>query len=191
MRPFEASAMLPELLGEMSFGAYQDLGNNKILLVEGPSELTAVSTLLRRLRKDHEVVLVPMGGDATINPHTSRQLAELRRLSSEVGALIDSERTAEKENLAPARQSFVSNCRRLGIQCHVLDYRAFENYLPGRAIQQVKGEKYRGLAPFEAFDSLPLKWSKNENWRICDAMTQEEFDNLGDLGTFLRSFSSA
>jgi len=66
VRPFEATTQAAELLGEVSFGAYQDLGHNRILLVEGSTEVTAISQFLRFLGKDHEVVLLPLSGSDMI-----------------------------------------------------------------------------------------------------------------------------
>jgi AAA domain, putative AbiEii toxin, Type IV TA system len=191
VRPFENDARLPELLGELSFGAYQDLGHSRILLVEGPSEVTAVSVLLRKLGKDQEVVLLPLSGDSLINAKTARQLAEIKRLSVNIGALIDSEKKSEEAEIEKPRQRFAHNCARLGIKCHVLERRAFENYLPERAIQEVKGPKYRALAAFEASESVgSLFWDKDENWRICQRMSKKEFEETQDLYTFLSDFTS-
>jgi hypothetical protein len=157
--------------------------------VEGPTEVTAVSQLLRKIGKDHEVVLLPLGGDSLINASSGRQLSEIKRLSSSIAALIDSERTAADTPLSETRQQFVRNCERLKIPCHVLELRAFENYLPNRAIKEVKGPNYSELAPFQLLREAEVGWSKEENWRICERMTFEEFQRTGDLFTFLSRFA--
>jgi len=50
--------------------------------------------------------------------------------SPKVRAIIDSERIQEGEALAADRQSFAAMCSKLAFECHVLDRRAIENYLP-------------------------------------------------------------
>jgi hypothetical protein len=174
----------------MSFGAYQDLGSNRILLVEGPTEVTAISQFLRMIGKDQEVVLLPLAGSSLINKDRAVQLSEVKRLSQSVGVLIDSERLAANEELTPDRQAFVETCQELEFQVHVLERRATENYLPTRAIQRVKSDKYRELSPFERLSDAQPHWDKAENWRIAREMSEEEFNATGDLADFLRSFTA-
>jgi hypothetical protein len=86
IRPLESTPRLSELLGELSFAAYKELGFDKILLVEGVTEVLTLQQWLRLYGKDHQVVLLPLGGAAMIN---GKREDELR-----VHALIDSERAA-------------------------------------------------------------------------------------------------
>ena len=142
---YEATPRLAELLGEMSFSAYRELGYEKLLLVEGPSEVKTIRQFLRWYGKDHSVVPLPLGGSSLINAHSSDELEEVKRLCDQVFALIDSECLDADATVAPDRQAFRDNCRALGIDCHVLERRATENYLADAAVKAVKGDKYRGL----------------------------------------------
>jgi hypothetical protein len=185
LRRLEATARLPEFLGELNFSAHRELGFDKLLLVEGATEVPTMQQFLRKLGKEREVMLLPLGGAATINRRTGPvQLEEVLRITPQVRVLIDSERTAPEDALSPDRAAFVDSCKALGIPVHVLERRATENYLSERAIQFVKGSEFRALAPFQPFNKHPNRWGKAENWRIAAEMTKEEILDT-DLGKFL------
>jgi hypothetical protein len=172
---------LAEFLGELSFGEYQEIGFQKVLLVEGVTEVQTIQQFLRLLGKDHRVVLLPMGGSNLINGKRQIELAEITRISPDVYALIDSERTDANAALSDARQGFTKVCKELKIPCHVLERRALDNYFPDRAIKGSVGEKY---TPMERYEAGPPPWGKSENWRIARAMTKDELVQT-DLGKFL------
>jgi energy-coupling factor transporter ATP-binding protein EcfA2 len=184
--PYSGMPRLSEFLGELSFSGYQELGFDKILLVEGPTEVKVMQQFLRKYGRDHQVVLLPLGGDALINASTQAELLEIKRISDNVYAIIDSERTTPDAPLAAARAGFVENCREAGIECHVLERRALENYLSDTAIKQVKGDKYHALGHYEALKAIEPKWAKAENWQIAAEMTLEEIEAT-DLGHFLKT----
>jgi hypothetical protein len=54
--PLEGVPRYSEFLGELSFNGYQELGFDKIVLVEGPTEVRTVQQFLRQLRKDHKII---------------------------------------------------------------------------------------------------------------------------------------
>jgi len=181
------SASLAEFLGELSFAGYRELGFDKILLVEGVTEVTAIKELLRKYKKEHEIIILPMGGAEFIRSSMEPQLEEIKRITEHVSALIDSERNSENEALSLDRQGFVDSCQRAKITCKVLERRALENYFPKRAIQEVKGSAYEGLGEYENLKHRTHHgWSNSENWRFASAMTLEELDST-DLGEFLRN----
>jgi hypothetical protein len=185
VRDFTATKALAEFLGELGFNAYQDLGFETVLLVEGPTEVTCIQQLLRHFQKEHRVVMLPLGGSSMINAGSEIQLLEVTRISQKVYALIDSERSQAGDALEAGRQSFTEICSKLNISCKVLERRAIENYFPERAIRAVKNsDKYRALAPYEKLAEVSPAWSKQENWRIARAMTKDEFKDT-DLGRFL------
>jgi len=93
VRDFAGTRALAEFLGELGFNAYQDLGFETVLLVEGPTDVTTVQQLLRLYQKEHKIVLLPLGGSSMINAGCESQLAEITRISQRVYALIDSERS--------------------------------------------------------------------------------------------------
>jgi len=111
------------------------------------------------------------------------QLQEVKRISPNVAAIIDSEVPNRGSMLAADRQGFFEACKRTGVDCHILERRAFENYLSDRAVKAVKGPKYRALQEFERLRDAQPSWGKDENWRIVRTMTKDEWSN--DLGDFI------
>lgn len=183
---YSSTPRLAELLGELSFAGYKELGFDKILLVEGSTEVKTIQQFLRWYKKEHQIVLLPMGGDQMINQEAEVQLAEIKRISDNVFVLIDSERSVPDEKLEARRAAFKKLCDEAEIKCHVLDRRATENYFPDNAVKKVKGNAFRALQPYEAFKQPFHKWAKSENWQIAREMVPGDLDNT-DLGEFLRS----
>jgi ABC-type branched-subunit amino acid transport system ATPase component len=181
---YEATPRLSEFLGEMSFAGYRELGGERVLMVEGPTDVRTLQQFLRLRKKDHKVVLMSLGGASMINGRSEDQLLEITRISSNISVLIDSERVSAGAPIAPERQNFVEVCARVGIRCNVLERRATENYLSDRAIKRVKGDSFRSLRSFETLREVSPAWSKSENWRIAREMTLAELENT-DLGSFL------
>lgn len=177
---------MSEFLGELSYSGYRELGFDSILLVEGPTEVKTIQQFLRLYKKDHRVVLLPLGGSTLINAKVESQLHEIKRISNNVSAVIDSERSSPDEPLATDRAAFVEKCGEAGVECKVLNYRAIENYLSDSAIKRVKGNKYRALQPYEPLKAVAPAWAKAENWRIAREMDHEELQTT-DLGQFLNS----
>lgn len=183
---YNSTPRLAELLGELSFAGYKELGFDKILLVEGSTEVKTIQQFLRWYKKEHQIVLLPMGGDQMINPEAGVQLEEIKRISDNVCALIDSERSAPGEELEARRAAFKKLCDDANIKCHVLERRAIENYFPDHAVKKVKGDTYRALQEYEQFKDPFTKWAKSENWQIAKEMVPGDLDNT-DLGEFLQS----
>lgn len=177
---------LAEFLGEMSFSAYQELGFERLLLVEGPSEVRALQQWLRLYGKDHRVVVMNLGGSGLIRADATHELSELKRITATVSVLIDSERTAEGDPIHPDRERFVDDCKALGFDVCVTQRRATENYFPERAIRSAKrSEKYAALGAFEKLEHCALPWSKMaDNWRIAADMRKEDLAGT-DVGAFL------
>jgi len=184
---FEGTPSLAAFMGEMSFSSYRDLGYDRLLLVEGPTDMPVIRHFLRLLSKDHQVVLLPVRGDEGIAPHTERELEEVKRICPNVSAVIDSDK-GEAEPLGRNRQGFVDACAAAGVRCHVLARRSIENYFADAAVKVVLGDKATALGPYETTEEAGWKslgYSKRtHNWRIADAMT---FTDLGgDLAEFLK-----
>jgi ABC-type Mn2+/Zn2+ transport system ATPase subunit len=186
VRPFEQTLNFAEFMGEMSFSAFRELGHDTILLVEGVTEVRAVQQFLRLLKVDHRIALLPLGGAQFIRGGVELELAELQRLTQHVAVLIDSEKDGPEAELGADRRAFVESCTKLGFQVHVTDFRAFENYLPEAAIQEVKSSKYRALLPYERLKDVPFQWGKHENWRIAREMTLDDLLRT-DVGRFLQT----
>src|SRR5438270_6577027 len=183
--PLEGVPRYAEFLGELSFNGYQELGFDKILLVEGPTEVRTIQQFLRMLKKDHQVVLLQLGGRSMINGSREQELQELTRISKHIFAVIDSERPAAGEPLEKSRQAFTEICKKIGINCCVLERRATENYLSDDAIKQTKGVSFGALGPFEKMAS-PNIWSKSEHWIIARRMKLPDLAGT-DLLKFLES----
>jgi hypothetical protein len=128
--------------------------------------------------------MLPLGGNALINGSSEAELSEVKRISTNVAALIDSERSQEGAALSPDRKAFMELCRKLAINCHALNRRAIENYFSHMAVKAIKGQKYRALAQYEALNAAPVAWSKEENWRIARQMTKSDIGET-DLGKFI------
>ena len=184
VRPLEATPSYAEYLGEMSFSAFQELGYESILLVEGPNDVIAVQQLLRHLSKDGKVVIFPLGGNQMAAARREVELAEIRRLSKSIFALVDSERITENGDPAPERIEFEKVCAKLRIPICITKLRAIENYFPDRAVKATFGDKYRALGPYERLSDNPNGWAKAANWRITREMTKDEFIST-DVGQFL------
>jgi ABC-type cobalamin/Fe3+-siderophores transport system ATPase subunit len=182
----ERTPRLSEFLGELSFSGYRELGFDRVLLVEGVTDVRTVQQFLRLHKKDHQVVILPAGGSQMIAQGREAELEEIKRISENVCAVIDSERLGPEAPLDPPRAAFVEACQRAKIRCHVLERRAIENYLLDRAMKMVKGDKYRALEPYESLKEVSPAWSKQENWRIAREMTLEELEGT-DLGEFVAS----
>ena len=184
VREYEKNPHLSELLGELSFSTYKELGFNKILLVEGPTEIKTIQQFLRKYKKDHEIVLLPLGGSSLINNSSEPELVEIKRISNKISVLIDSERKSPDEKLESKRQAFLDTCQRIGILPHALERRAIENYFSDRAVKLVKGSNFKKLQPYEKLADVP-GWGKAENWKIAREMTVDELEGT-DLGDFIK-----
>jgi len=175
---------LPEFLGELSFAGYKQLGFDKLLLVEGVTDMGAVHQFLTLYGKQDKVVLLPLGGNALINGSRREELQEVQRICPHVHALIDSEKTSATAPLEGARQAFVATCGSLSppIPCKVLDRRSLENYFTDAAVRAVLGPSISALGHY---DRAPNGW-KVDNWRIAQEMQRADIEPT-DLGCFFRS----
>jgi hypothetical protein len=139
---------------------------------------------------EHQVVLLPLGGGALINAGVEPQLAEVLRLTSDVFAIVDSEREAEGADPPTSVIEFARVCLELGITCHVLERRAIENYFTDRAVKAAKSGAHRALGAYERLRDVSPSWGKSENWRIAGELTRAELDET-DLGAHLSSLADA
>jgi ABC-type multidrug transport system ATPase subunit len=180
---FESVERLSELVGELNFSAYQQLGFSIMLLVEGVTEVKALKQFLRQLKIEQKVLLVPLFGTAMINAKREHELEELKRITSRIFALIDSEKTSAHDVLSRDRQAFKDVCGRLGIDCHVLERRSLENYFTQDAINTVIGPASSALGDFGDMKGS-TGWAKADNWRIAQRMRMSDVEP-NDLGAFL------
>ncbi len=188
VHPFERTPNYAEFLGEMSFSTFTELGFKHLLLVEGVTEVTTFQQFLRQLGLDHLVVVVPLGGSALISAGRDQELSELKRITSNISVIIDSERSEAGATLAGDRTAFSATCTKLSIPILVTERRATENYFTQRALQRVN-DSYKQLGEFQSLKSLANHWLKSENWRIAKEMTKEELLDT-DIGKFLQGIAS-
>lgn len=181
---FEQTPNYAEFLGELSFSAFKEMGYEQILLVEGVTDVKVIQQFLRKLKKDHRIVILPLGGNQLAKGGVEHELAEIARLSLKVSAIVDSERIAEGENPKKERSDFKNTCNSLGFEVLLTERRAIENYLSDSAIKKSYGDNYRALKHFELLKECEPSWNKNNNWEVARQM---EFDEIKDtdLGVFL------
>jgi hypothetical protein len=139
---------------------------------------------LRFFGKEHRVVIIPLGGSALINGGRDLELQELKRISPNVAAIIDSERESETATLGADREAFRNICAANEIECCVLQRRATENYMTDAAVKRVKGQQFTALGPYQALRTLSPSWAKSDNWRIAREMQIDDIRET-DLGEFL------
>jgi len=159
---------------------------NRIRTLLTGSSIKAFQHFLRLLRKDKDVLPLPLSGSSMINGNTAHELAELKRLNVPISVIIDSEKTHAATKLSQDRKDFITNCVALEFKVHTLSRRAFENYLTDKAIKEVKGEKYHALGEYQLLDDISPAWSKGENWKIALKMDLDDISG-NDLGAFLNS----
>ena len=184
VNPMENQKNYIEYLGEMSFSSYREMGFESILFVEGVNDVKTVQQFLRKLKKDHKVVILPLGGDQLAAGGREQELSELKRISNNISVLVDSERTAPNQNLPNKRQDFIHLCEKLEFNYCATDRRAIENYLSDEAIKSVIGNNYNALAPYEKLSECGNPWNKTENWKIARSMDISDLENT-DIGEFL------
>lgn len=187
VQPYEETTALASLLGELSYSGYQALGFDRVLVVEGITDVKTIQQFLRLYKKEHQVLIVPAGGSELFSSSYQDQLLEVKaRVSSKVSVLIDSERKSASAALEAKRSKFVSECRKSKIDLHVLDRRAIENYLTQPAVDAAFGLGYAALGPFEKLSMAARPWPKERNWQVARAMKRREIAS-SDLGKFLAS----
>ncbi len=188
VRAYRRTPHLAEFLGSLGIAGLQELGWNRLLLVEGVNDVRTVQAFLRLYNKGHCTVVLPLGGDAMANGKRDEELAEVKRLAGPDGkvfALVDSERQIAGGPPLRARPQFAASCERLGIKVCVTERRAIENYLTQHSLDSTFDPgQYLALEPYaqpgERF------WGKTESWRAAMRMTKEELAQT-DLGSFFES----
>jgi energy-coupling factor transporter ATP-binding protein EcfA2 len=186
VRAFQQTANYAEFVGELSFSSFRELGFERILLVEGVSDVKVFQQFLRNIKKDHRVVILPLGGTQLINGDVEPELAELTRISNQISALVDSERTSKDEDPPKARLDFEKSCKKLGIAVCLTSRRAVENYFSDAAIKKVFGDSFSTLGDYGSLKGAQNGWRKSDNWKIAKEMSPSEISET-DVGRFLHA----
>lgn len=188
VRPYERTAHLAEFLGSLGIAGLQELGWDKILLVEGVNDVRTAQTFLSLYGKERSTVVLPLGGDAMARGGRVDELSEVLRLAGNDGkvfALVDSERDAESAPPIKVRQDFAKVCRDLEIPLCVTQRRAIENYVTQTSLDEAFAPgRYRELGHFEKPGETFC--GKSDAWRAAKRMTVEDL-NATDIGKFLQS----
>lgn len=165
----ETSVSLGQWLGELSYSNRVDLGCEGIILVEGPTDVLCFQEFLRKVKKDHKYVLIPLGGSSGIRSESAQQLSEFSRIinPSKISTFIDSEKNSADEPLATVRSKFVDECKKLGINVHVSERRATENYFELNGIRKALGNGFQPLEPYQKLKEGQNPWHKSLNWKIA------------------------
>lgn len=173
-----------EMLGELAFSSWRDFGAEAVLLVEGVTDIQAVSQLLRNLGKEQKVVVLPLGGSQMLDASRADLIGELKRFNVRVEVLIDSEKLDAAQPLEAKRAAFVARCQQFEIHPHVLTRRALENYWSDPAVKRAFGAAARSLLPYEKLDAQAAGWTKNRNWEAAVATQGVDLEGT-DLLEFL------
>lgn len=184
VKNFDQTPNYAEFLGELSFSAFKEMGCDRILLVEGVNDVKVIQQFLRKLKKDHRIVILPLGGNQLAKGGVEHELGEILRLTSNISAIVDSERATREANPKRERVDFQATCEKLGIDVLLTERRAIENYLSDTAIKAEFGEKYRALSHYELLSECEHSWNKNVNWKVARKMELTEVLDT-DLGQFL------
>ena len=189
VQDYRATPSLSSTLGELGYGGLNDSAYKAVLLVEGVTEVRVFQELLMKYGVRGEVVILSLGGDDLASGKADVELAELRRLSDTVFAVVDSERTSAAAEAADRRLQFQANCERQGIECCVLERTSIENYFDLDVAREV--ENCPGAPDFGYFAKPGREWGwkKERNWRIVERMTKEMIATT-DLGQFIERLTS-
>jgi len=183
--PFEETPKFTEFLGELNFSNFANLRFNKVLLVEGTTDVKVFITLLRKFdNKYKDTLVLPLGGTSLINKKTAQEMSELKRFGSKVKIVgwIDSEKESETDSVEPRIVEFKKGCKNLGIEITISDRRSIENYFPEAAVKKVNP----GASSLEPHDPIPTGWSKQANWKIAQETNPTDLEGT-DLHSFLKS----
>jgi len=175
-----------EFLGSMGIAALQEIGWDSVLLVEGTKDVRTFQQWLRTLNLNRRVIVLPLGGGSMIHGKHHLELAEIRRLSERVYALVDSERISHGAPLEEGRQEFLEACAELGIPCLATAWRAIENYVSQIAADAAYDKKAQVLGPYD--DPKKFPWGKSETWRAARYMGKAEL-LATDIGQFLQKMT--
>jgi ABC-type cobalamin/Fe3+-siderophores transport system ATPase subunit len=159
-------------LREMILAGGADHGFQAVLAVEGTSDIPVFRELLRRLRVEGRVLVLPLGGGSLISARGGVELSEWTRLRVPTAVVIDSERDRPDAELAPDREAFLAACSGHGFAAYATKFRAIENYFTPRAIESVHPEQRSGIQPYEA---LMPGWRKRDNVSMARMMSDEEW----------------
>lgn len=177
-----------ELLGELSFSAWREIGVEKLLLVEGRTDAEVCRHFLRLMGQDAKILVTSMGGGQVIGTNEAPfELDEIKRLGVPVYALIDSDRERAGDPPSGKAVNFQKFCKKAKIECHILDRRALENYFVTAAIKKAIDPSKSAISEYEKIEEK-THWRKKQNVEIALEMTLSDLEST-DLKEFLEHIS--
>lgn len=188
VKEFVDPQFLPKQLGDLSFSAHTEIGFDKVLLVEGPTDIQVFQTILQTLQLSGKTVVLNLGGSSNINKNALSQIEELLRLmqfdqnNPNIAVIVDSENDGADSEIQMIQR--VADFKQLledkGIPICVLKRRSIENYFSNQHLNSA-GSNLQALNEFEA---VPKGWEKYKNFKFAANMTKEEILNT-DFGQFM------
>jgi ABC-type cobalamin/Fe3+-siderophores transport system ATPase subunit len=186
---YHGASNLSSMVGSLGYGGLQDSAYRAVLLVEGPTEVRTFQQLLAKYDVRQEVVIISLGGDDYASGSKDQEIAELKRLSPIVFAVVDSERTAANADAKSNRVAFAATCKNFDVRCSVLERRSIENYLDQPTARRVLSKPNAvDFGHYSAPDGT-WSWNKERNWRIAEEMSLEMIAGT-DLDLFLQAVST-
>lgn len=173
---------ISQSLHEMGYSQFTEIGGNKILLVEGRTDIKAFREILRKFGTETNFIILSFGGAQFINKDRAKiidELSEIKRLNAKsVSVIFDSNRTSATMALSPPLEEFQTCCKELKFNVFPTDRHSTENYITQEALDKVLGKGYQALTEYEDFNTRAIsKWDKGRNWLMFREMKKEDFNS--------------
>jgi putative AbiEii toxin of type IV toxin-antitoxin system len=175
------------LLKDIGVSAAEILQAEKVLWVEGPTDIPAFKAWLSKVPsfRQQVIAVVHLGGNAMDSE--AFDLSQLKALNPNTLAIVDSERLNDAAEPANNRRSFKRRCESSGITCHLTNYRATENYFSGSALRSIYSSVPGTLNRYLSLNDQMPEFSKKKNGAIASAMEWSDIEST-DIGEVLESF---
>ena len=169
---------ISDLLSELGYSQFCEIGGNNLLLVEGPTDILCFREILRKYGIDQSYIILSLGGKDMLNGKRKDELNDLKRFNANsISVIFDSNADKASYELEPKLIEFKDVCEELGFKVFPTDYHSTENYITQDALDKEygNGDKLQ-LKPFEQFKGRQNNWTKDRNWRLFQRMKKEDFN---------------
>jgi energy-coupling factor transporter ATP-binding protein EcfA2 len=159
---------------------------DKVPWVEGPSDIPVFKSWLAKtgLLQTQNVAVLSIGGnDAASDNFDPSQLAVTH---PRMFAILDSERKDQHLPVDPVKLKIQKKLLTAGIDCHLTERRATENYFTERALQTVS-PGLKALGPFDdpaLLQQRGQQFSKYKNGLVAQGMDWHDLRST-DIGSFI------
>jgi predicted ATP-dependent endonuclease of OLD family len=168
------------VLTDLGYDVADNLVSDVLVLLEGPTDVPVLEVLLRKkgTLPKYRVSFWPIGGDNMARLNLTPIVEKANVL-----ALVDNDPGSEK-----ARQRFMEECERVGVEVMRLQGRAIENYFTVSALRQVFGTQIPSeLSVLDLSTSVKDQIGldpKAKNWNVASEMSIDDIAGT-DLAVFL------